>query len=76
MVSAMATKKNQSSKSTDGLTPTTEQQLVDSMESPRRIAVDPEIWRMYDAYVKDWRWNMATFLQLQSEYMPRRRSLR
>lgn len=53
--------------------PSTEAQaLIDEFEcqqNPLR-RLDPAILRAYDAYFKDWRWNMATLLQVQREYMP------
>lgn len=44
--------------------------LCANIGDPKRKFVDPQILRAYDAYLQDWRWNMATHLRLQSEYMP------
>jgi hypothetical protein len=38
--------------------------------------VDVEIARAYNEYLRDWRWNMATHINLQREYMGRRAPIR
>jgi len=38
--------------------------------------IDPETARAYNEYLRDWRWNMATHINLQREYMGRRTSIR
>jgi hypothetical protein len=33
--------------------------------------IDPETARLYNDYLRDWRWNMSTWRALQREYMGR-----
>lgn len=38
--------------------------------------IDPDVARAYNEYLRDWRWNMATHINLQREYMGRRAYIR
>lgn len=45
----------------------------DPMNPGRKVNpfIDKETLDAYNAYLRDWRWNMATHINLQREYMGR-----
>ena len=51
---------------------------LDAIEASekKRPFMDKETMQVYNEYLKDWRWNMATHVNLQREYMGRRASIR